>query len=684
MFNSLANKFLFNFAKDKPIYIFATLILSLSNAVLDVIGAVLLVLGLVIVLGNTGELNFSGYSPIINFFTYFDYFKSNFSAIELISAIAVTFIFKYMAIYGYKIIEIEYKFYLITRLKTKGINLLLRASINYFEQNKVENILLNLNREIATTASVVQYYIQVFAGSISIIFYTVILLLVSIQLTVVSLVVFSIYLCIDSFMRMQLNESNFILFQKTKKYNRQLINFLLGIREIKFAGNEIEEYEKTANTIQSQNQSEKNNWTSQILINFVQKINNVTIITILFVSSYYLNYRLLESLIVASIYICILFCLIFCVKKFNNAFTQIANNKNSVLIVANFLNEVNKSRVKSGELSFSELQNSIELQNVTFAYPNHARVVLDKINISIAKGSTIAIFGSSGAGKSTIASLISRVYDPIEGKVLIDNIDIKKYNLTSLRQAISIIDKSPFLFNNTIEYNLTCGIKNVSKTEIIAAAKTARAYYLITQLPEGLHTNIDDNRISLSAKQKQLIAITRALLSNPKIIILDEPTDTLNEADQKFVQNVLDELCRDRTTIVLTNKIEIAKKADRIIVLNKGKIVESGTHQELLKNGNIYKSMCYAKFRNSQQNRQHQLAKKISKKLARQNNLSTEIRNDINSLLSNLESIDRSLAKSDLEQKIVLDKSYQSAKNMLASLREYHQKISQRFKKNDE
>lgn len=236
-----------------------------------------------------------------------------------------------------------------------------------------------------------------------------------------------------------------------------------------------------------------------------------------------------------------------------------------------------------------DFSTAIQLNDVSFKYEDD--LVLKNFNLTVPKGKSVALVGQSGSGKSTIANLVTRFYDVTEGTIQLDGEDIRNLTKQSLRSLMGLVTQDSILFNDTIKNNLLIGKENASDNEIIEALKVANAWEFVEQLPNGIHTNIGDSGNKLSGGQKQRLSIARAVLKNPPIMILDEATSALDTESERLVQNALENMMKNRTSIVIAHRLSTIQNADEIVVMHKGEIAEQGTHNELLAKNGVYKKL---------------------------------------------------------------------------------------------
>ena len=240
-------------------------------------------------------------------------------------------------------------------------------------------------------------------------------------------------------------------------------------------------------------------------------------------------------------------------------------------------------------IEINSFDHNIEIKNMSFSYEND--VVINNLNLIIPKGSSVALVGQSGSGKSTLANLICRFYDIQKGEICFDNTDIKNLKKESLRKMIGLVTQDSILFNDTIKNNLLIAKEDATNDEIINCLKVANAWEFVKKLPKKIDTNIGDSGSKLSGGQKQRLSIARAVLKNPPILVLDEATSALDSESEKLVQTALDNLMKDKTSIVIAHRLSTIQNSEKIIVLDKGQIIESGKHKELMKKDGVYSNL---------------------------------------------------------------------------------------------
>lgn len=276
-----------------------------------------------------------------------------------------------------------------------------------------------------------------------------------------------------------------------------------------------------------------------------------------------------------------LFRLLPIVQSLNGLRGTWAWQRGSLENVADFLADTDKPYLPDGSIPLTSFDDAIELQNVWFAY-QPSEMVLKDIDLTIQRGETVAFVGATGAGKSTLADVIARLYDPTRGRILLDGRDLREYTLDSLRNAVAVVSQDTFLFNRTVRYNLAYGLEDVTDEDLRWAAEQANALEFIEALEDGFETQLGDRGTRLSGGQRQRIAIARALLRDPKILILDEATSALDSVTEKLVQQALERLMDNRTVIAIAHRLSTIEHADNVVVLEEGEVVEQGPYDELL------------------------------------------------------------------------------------------------------
>ncbi len=279
------------------------------------------------------------------------------------------------------------------------------------------------------------------------------------------------------------------------------------------------------------------------------------------------------------------------IRRSITRFNEISVDIPSVGRVFEILEEEPKIIDNENKISFQYFSDNITFENVDFKYKDSDEKILKNINFTVKKGETMAFVGNSGGGKSTLVNLIPRFFDVSNGAIKIDGVNIKDYDVKSLRKNIGIVPQETFLFSGTILQNIKYGKRDATFEEIEEAAKKANAHEFIKKLEDGYNTEIGERGVKLSGGQKQRIAIARAILENPQILILDEATSALDNESEKLVQDALEKLMENKTTFVIAHRLTTIENSDKIVVLQQGEIKETGTHAELLEKNGLYKSL---------------------------------------------------------------------------------------------
>jgi ATP-binding cassette subfamily B protein/subfamily B ATP-binding cassette protein MsbA len=308
----------------------------------------------------------------------------------------------------------------------------------------------------------------------------------------------------------------------------------------------------------------------------------VAIALFLIVGYWLLNQIGYESISRALVFIFILYRLMPNISSINSNLSRCINDLSAVERIASMLRRDDKEYVRSGVKPFNGLRDRIEFQSVSLEYSSEERAAVDNLDFTLPRGGMVALVGESGAGKSTIVNLLLRLYDPTSGRILVDGVDLRDLVLQQWRNHIGVVDQDPFVLNASLRDNIAFGKLNAQEDEIVAAAQAANAHEFIVQLAGGYDTTVGDRGYRLSGGQRQRISIARAILRNPDILVLDEATSDLDSHSERMIQEALDGLRRDRTLLVIAHRLSTIAKADQILVLEQGRVVEAGSHQELL------------------------------------------------------------------------------------------------------
>ena len=662
---------LLRYAAKNPFLIIISVIFSSSSALFNGISTTLLVPIFLEILGE-GALNLEEGPPLLQkLLSLFDGFAGETRLLVMVVSVLLLIILKDVMNYAKSLTGGYLHRSLANGMRLEGIQLLLEVDLDFYSKSKIGDLSNRLGQEINRTAGAIRSVINLLSIVITILMFVWILIALSWQITVLATILLGIVAVCNQYFIKRSRKYGHNLANRARDYSNKLLEILTGVRLIKTVSNEEKEYEQIKELVLEREQAE---FLTQVNSELIDPINEITgiliVLSIIILGRYLFAEQLQAAATVLLTYLVVLFRLLPNVSTLNKVRSQFANNAPSAEIVADFLRRDDKPFMPKGEAPYLKLTQGIGFERVSFAYPGQEQLVLKEIDLWIPKGKTIALVGASGAGKSTIADLLPRFYDPTNGCITVDGKDIRKFDLKQLRGAMGVVSQDTFLFNNTVRYNLTYGVEKATEGELIDAAKRANAYEFIARLPKGFETEIGDRGVMLSGGQRQRMAIARALLRNPDILILDEATSALDTVSERLVQQAIDELCRDRTTLVIAHRLSTIQSAYQIVVLDQGQVVEVGNHQELLNRDGYY-----ARLYSMQFGGQDGLSSEAELRsfYQSQTNLSYQARTSLSSMLGSLRLVADGFVDTTEEQVNLLEESYISAMRLLKSIEAFEQ-----------
>lgn len=519
-----------------------------------------------------------------NLYSYIDRPSKKESLFRICVIIILAFFLKGLFGYlqSYLMAFIEQGF--IRDLRNETFSHLNKLSLKYFTNERIGNLISRITNDITMiNTGISASFITLIKEPLLILVFLTLALSISWQLTLLSFIVMPFSLIVISWLGVKLYKQSYALQAKMADLTSFLQEKIYGTKIVKAFNMEKKEDENFFKLT--------NHFFKMILR--ITRIRNIAPPVTEFLSIvagvliiWYGGIQVLETHTLKASeflgFLFIIFQIMPPIKELSNVTNRIQESTAAASRVFEIIDEPITIKNVSNPLKFETFKDKIIFDNVSFYYEKNHRYILQNISFEVKKGEIVALVGPSGAGKTTLVDLIPRFYDVNEGRILIDGIDIREYELKSLRNNIGIVTQDPILFNDTIRNNISYGMENANLDDIIIAAKAANAHDFIMQLPKGYDTIIGERGLKLSGGQRQRISIARAILKNPPIMILDEATSALDSESEILVQEAIERLMENRTTFVIAHRLSTVRNASKVIVIDNGEIVQMGTHSELI------------------------------------------------------------------------------------------------------
>jgi ATP-binding cassette, subfamily B, bacterial MsbA len=467
---------------------------------------------------------------------------------------------------------------LADRLRKQIFEQLQALPLSYFTDSRSGEIVNTMTTEIERLKQVFSGVAFIFTRAMVVIVQFITMFLISWQLSIISLFVFSLLAAGLTTLNRRVREASFGISEANGQFNSTALELISGIRTIQAFGTqnfERDRFHKVSNNLLSASIKVVYAWT---LVKPIAECIVMTVLICLIIVSY-TQFTIDPSSLLTFFFV--LVRITPSIQDANGTLAFLSTLSGSLENVKELLRRDNKNYFENGQATFSRLNRAIDIVSVDFGY-NDKKLVLQNITLTIERGKMTALVGKSGSGKTTLADLIARFYDPTEGQIFVDGLDLRMLDINSLRNQMAVVSQDTFIFSASVRENIAYGMLDATDAEIREAARLANALDFIEKMPGGLDAKLGERGVNLSGGEKQRIAIARALLRNPEILILDEATAALDTVSERLIQESIEKLAVGRTVIAIAHRLSTIVKADKVVVMEGGQIIEQGSYQELL------------------------------------------------------------------------------------------------------
>lgn len=591
LFQSSTFLSLYEFVKPHQYLAIISLVLATILSVLEVLSTALILPLTQALSGNQNHssIESSFLKPILTFHTNF---PQKWQLLAIVIALLCLTIIKNIFAYLSSVSIYDFMLRSGTLLRRECVVRILELEISFYTRKNLGELLSHINEQAQRSELLFSLYLEVIRNVLIIGFLLCFLIVLSPLLTIFALASLSIV-----FLPLRALNRNLQVYSRKaaiaiEAFSTLVTEIITGIRVVKSFHAEARELKRAEESLENRYDADlKGLKYYSASAPITETVGIAILLIIILIGANLLLTSTNSTLPILLTFTVTLMRILPKVTVLNSFRSQIYLFKGYYEAIKGFLYNTENLKLPDGQKRYQKLNSQLAFQSVTFTYPNQTEATLHNINFEIVKGKTTAIVGSSGSGKSTLVDLIMRFYDPQNGSICVDEINITDLQIGSFRSAIAMVSQDTFLFDVSVRENITYGCPDATDAEIIAAAKQAYAYEFIQDLPQGFDTIVGNRGTRLSGGQRQRIAIARAILCNPDILILDEATSALDSNSERIVQQAIEAVSRDRTVIVIAHRLSTIEKADKIVVIKDGKLVEQGKHQELMAIKGIYYSL---------------------------------------------------------------------------------------------